>query len=140
MKKIKITILTIFLSIVLLIACACSYSCWEYVKEMKYCGFALEGDNEVIFRLEDGRTYKAIPFPEKMVRPDIVDILSSVKSEKIREQEGWERVLYPDPFGEGSEYVVIAPLPELPPLFPVSSIAVPFAYYAVEIEPSESVN
>ena len=134
MKKVKITILAIFLLIILLITCACAYSRWEYVKEMKYCTFDLDGDEEVFFYLEDGRTYKVIPFPEGLGHYDIVDALSSVKSEKITEQVGWESILYFDLFGEGSEYVVIAPLPELPPLFPKSSIAIPFAYYAVEVE------
>ena len=140
MKKLLVIVLAIILSVVLIFICVFDYSSSQYVKEMRYCGFALEGDDEVVFHLEDGRCYKAIPFPGEMVRSDIVDTLSSAESEKIREQVGWENMLYHDPFGEGSEYVVIAPLPELPPLFPVSSIAVPFAYYAVEIEPSESVN
>lgn len=140
MKKIKITILAIFLSIILLVTCACAYSRWEYVKEMQYCTFDYDGDEDVVFYLENGRCYKTIPFPESLGHYDIVDALSSVKSEKITEQAGWESILYFDPFGEGSEYVVIAPLPELPPLLPVSSIAIPFAYYAVEVETSENVD
>lgn len=141
MKKVKITILAIFLLIILLITCACAYSRWEYVKEMEYCSFASDGDEEVVFYLEDGRTYKAIPFPEGLGHYDIVDVLSSVKRTKITEQTVWgKRILYFDPFGEGNEYVVIAPLPELPPLLPVSSIAIPFAYYAVEVETSENVD
>lgn len=117
---------------------------------MEYCGFALEGDvgfyypddegihyDVVIFNLEDGRVYEVIPFPEGLERKDIVNALSSIKSEKITEQTGVESMLYPDPFGEGSKYAVIAPTPDLPPFFPKCSIAVPFAYYVVEIEPSE---
>lgn len=117
---------------------------------MEYCSFALEGDDgfyylddevifydEVIFHLEDGRVYEVIPFPEDLGHYDIVDALSSVESERITKQTGGESILYPDPFGEGSEYAVIAPTPELTPFFPKCSIAIPFAYYAVEIEPSE---
>ncbi|MBO7162102.1 MAG: hypothetical protein J6W15_04705 [Clostridia bacterium] len=134
MKKLLVIVLAIILSVVLIFICVFDYSSSQYVKEMRYCGFALEGDDEVVFHLEDGRCYKAIPFPGEMVRSDIVDALSSAESEKIIKQNGGKNILYHDPFEMGDKYVVIAPLPELPPLFPVSSIAIPFAYYAVEVE------
>ena len=137
MKKFWIIVLSVVLSIVLIFTCVYVYTLWQHIKYMEYCSFDLDGDEEVIFCMEDGRTYKAIPFPEGLGHYDIVDTLSSVKSEKITEQTGGESVLYPDPFGEGSEYAVIAPTPELPPFFPKCSIAIPFAYYAVEIELSE---
>ena len=137
MKKFWIIVLSVVLSIVLIFTCVYVYNLWQHIKYMEYCGFALEGDEEVIFCLEDGRTYKAIPFPEGLERKDIVNALTSVKSEKITEQTGVKSVLYPDPFGEGSEYAVIAPTPELPPFFPKCAIAVPFAYYVVETELSE---
>ena len=140
MKKVKITILAIFLLIILLITCACAYSRWEYVKEMKYCTFDLDGDEEVFFYLEDGRTYKVIPFPEDLGHYDIVDALSSVESETIIKQNGGKSIMYSDPFEMGDKYVVIAPRPKLPPFFPKSSIAIPFAYYAVEVESSENVD
>lgn len=151
MKKFWIIVLSVVLSIVLIFTSVYVYNLWQHIKYMEYCSFALEGDDdyyylddevifydEVIFHLEDGRVYEVIPFPEGLERKDIVNALTSVKSEKITEQTGGESILYPDPFGEGSEYAVIAPTPELPPFFPKCSIAIPFAYYAVEVEPSEN--
>ena len=134
MKKFWITVLSIFLSIVLIYVGFYVYGCWQHIKYMEYCSFALEGDDEVVFHLEDGRCYKAIPFPGEMVRSDIVDTLSSVKSETIVEENGGKSIMYSDPFEMGDKYVVIAPRPELPPFFPKCSIAIPFAYYAVEVE------
>ena len=150
MKKFWIIVLSVVLSIVLIFTSVYVYNLWQHIKYMKYCSFALEGAvgfyspdyegiqyDEVIFHLEDGRVYEIIPFPEGLERKDIVNALTSVKSEKITKQTGGESVLYPDPFGEGSEYAVIAPTPELPPFFPKCAIAIPFAYYVVETELSE---
>lgn len=153
MKKFWITVLSIFLSIVLIYVGFYVYGCWQHIKYMEYCSFALEGDDgyyysddevifydEVIFHLEDGRIYEVIPFPEDLGHYDIVDALSSVESETIVEENGGKSIMYSDPFEMGDKYVVIAPRPELPPFFPKCSIAIPFAYYAVEVESSENVD
>ena len=138
MKKFWITVLSIFLSIVLIYVGFYVYGCWQHVKYMEYCTFAINGtadwDEEVVFYLEDGRIYKTIPFPEDLGHYDIVDALSSVESETIVEENGGKSIMYSDPFEMGDKYVVIAPRPELPPFFPKCSIAIPFAYYAVEVE------
>ena len=140
MKKFWITVLSIFLSIVLIYVGFYVYGCWQHVNDMSYCTFDYNGDAEAFCYLKDGRTYKVIPFPEDLDHYDIVDALSSVESETIIKQNGGKSIMYSDPFGEGSEYVVIAPRPKLPPFFPKCSIAIPFAYYAVEVESSENVD
>lgn len=138
MKKFWIAVLSIFLSIVLIYVGFYVYDCWQHVKDMSYCSFAINGtadwDEEVVFYLEDGRIYKTIPFPEYLGHYDIVDALSSVESETIVKENGGKSIMYSDPFEMGDKYVVIAPRPKLPPFFPKSSIAIPFAYYAVEVE------
>lgn len=142
MKKVIKAVIAIILVFFVLIAGAFTYSTWQNVKKMRYCSFALDGDEDVLFYLEDGRVYKTIPFPEGLERNDIVNTLTSLKHEcpATFEQTGY--CVYRDPFKDGAEYAVFVPSLSFSELLPspFSEYASPFAYYAVEIEPGESVN
>lgn len=141
MKKFWIIVLSIVLSIVLIFTCAFAYSSWQDVKKMRHCSFDLDGDEEVFFYLEDGRSYKAIPFPKELERNDIINIITSMKREHLNTVNKADYHVYYDPFNEGIEYAVFVPLPSFLELLPApfsSTDAVPFAYYAVQLEPSEN--
>lgn len=141
MKKFWIITLSIFLSIVLIITCTFAYNVWKDIKEIRYCDFAMNGDDEVFFRLEDGKYYTAIPFPSHIKRADVVPILTSMSYEKKIDTTYYgEYRFYLNPFEEGDEYAVFVPSPELSEFFPkpfACSDARPLAFYAVEVELDE---
>ena len=110
---------------------------WQYIAEMRYCSFALDGhtlsEEPLYFETDGGQRYIVVPFPKEMNRESIVDILSDMNYSDVNTKNSGEYQVYYNPFGEGEDFAVfVPPFDSFPSLFETK--AVPFAYYVQEIE------
>lgn len=110
---------------------------WQYVAEMNYCSFALDGhtfdEKPSYFETDEGKRYLVVPFPKNMSRDSIVEVLSDMSHSEVNTKESGKYHAYFNPFGEGDEFAVfVPPFESFPSLFETK--AVPFAYYVQEIE------